>query len=690
MIGRRSVLASAVSGAALTVLSFAGAAAAEPPLLEREVVAALAGELSGTEARRTVQELSLHHRQRGSRGFRAAAEAVRDRLVAYGLEGVEILDLPADGEIFYGTQRSRPAWDAEFAELWELREEGGVWRPAVRIASWQDRPITLAQDSASGDAEADLVDVGQGTSEADYAGKDVAGKLVLAASQPGPVARLAVKRFGAAGVVSYAQNQKSAWWREDETLVRWGHMGTFPAPESFGFMVSLKQARAWRERLERGETVRLRGRVQAGQHPGTYSIVTAVIPGRDEAVASEEIVYSCHLDHQRPGANDNASGCATILEVARALHELIGEGKIPPPRRTLRFIWPPEIEGTMAYIEGRGDLAARARAAIHMDMVGGDAEITKAVFHVTRSPASLPTVTDDVAAAFGRFVNAQSDTFAGGGRAEFPLVDAEGGKESLLAEIADFSMGSDHQVWSEGSYRVPAIYLNDWPDRYIHTHGDTVANIDATKLLRAAFIGAASGYYLASLDTDSVAGLWQVVRRHALERLARAQARADELDAASAANLLAFHFLQERLAFGTLEAFADLSDEFRREAMLFFARLETLATPHPSRPSRSEKHATVYHRIGPRGPLWTFGYSYFDDRTAALGVERPALLDFQGRWGSGSEYAYEALNLVDGRRSVSEVRDDLSAIYGPIPVEVVVEYLRALQTIGVLRTLGSD
>jgi len=37
--------------------------------------------------------------------------------------------------------------------------------------------------------------------------------------------------------------------------------------------------------------------------------------------------------------------------------------------------------------------------------------------------------------------------------------------------------------------------LNDWPDRYIHTNFDTAANIDPTKLKRAAFIGAASGYF---------------------------------------------------------------------------------------------------------------------------------------------------------------------------------------------------
>jgi aminopeptidase YwaD len=281
--------------------------AAEPPLLPRDTVAFLAREVSGSEALRTVQELALHHRQRGSRGYRAAAEAIRDRARSYGLEKAEIWELPADGEIFYGTQRSRPAWDAEFAELWELEDGPEGPRRSRRIASLDALPITLAEDSASGRVEAaELVDVGEGTSETDYAGKDVRGRLVLAGAQPGPVAPLAVGRFGAVGIVSYAQNQRSAWWKEDETLVRWGHLSTFPEPETFAFMVSLQQARSWRERLAAGEKVLLSAELRAGQHPGSYDIPTAVIPGRDPEVSDEEIVFSCHLDHQQPGANDNA------------------------------------------------------------------------------------------------------------------------------------------------------------------------------------------------------------------------------------------------------------------------------------------------------------------------------------------------------------------------------------------------
>ena len=60
-----------------------------------------------------------------------------------------------------------------------------------------------------------------------------------------------------------------------------------------------------------------------------------------------------------------------------------------------------------------------------------------------------------------------------------------------------------------------------------------------------------------------------------------------------------------------------------------------------------------------------------------------ALLAAQPRWGGG-DYAYEALNLVDGRRSAQEIRDALTAIYGPVPLAAVVEYLRALESVGVL------
>src|SRR3984893_11496146 len=409
-----------------------GVCAQKPPLLGEKDVAAIAGEISGETAKGNLEGIARFHRQRGSKGFHEAAELVAEQLRAYGLSDVAILQFPADGKIFYGTQRSRPAWDAEKGELTEVKEGNEV---KEKIASFAVEPVALAEDSESADVTAELVDVGEGTKESDYAGKDVKGKIVLVSAQPGVVQDLAVGKFGAVGIVTYAQNQKTAWSGENLDAIRWGHLETFSTNKTFGFMVSLRTAGAMQARLANGEKIRLHAVVKAGQHAGNYEVVTATIPGADPKLKDEEIAFSCHLDHQRPGANDNASGCATILEVARTLQKLINEGKLAPPGRTIRFIFPPEIEGTLALLTSKeavteqilrigadGDpVRASARmplaftqgikAVIHMDMVGGGPE-TKAVFHVTRGPMSLPSFVQDVAWAFAEWVNEESYEFA--------------------------------------------------------------------------------------------------------------------------------------------------------------------------------------------------------------------------------------------------------------------------------------
>jgi aminopeptidase YwaD len=653
-------------------------------LLPEAITIALAQELSGETAKRNLEYIAQHHRMRGSRGFRAAAEHLVGQLRDYGLSDARVEQFPADGKIFYGTQRSRPPWDVDFAELWELREANGSWTPHERLASWETMPVSVAQDSESGDLTAELVDVGNGTSESNYAGKDVRGKIVLAASQPGPVASLAVDRFGAAGIVSYAQNQRTAWWGENENLVRWGHLDTFAAKPTFAFMISLKQARQFQQRLARGEKIQLKATVRAGKHPGSYDVVTATIPGADPNLRGQEIAFSCHLDHQRPGANDNASGCVAILEVARTFSKLIREGKVARPARTIRFFWPPEIEGTITLLNARPELASRIKAVIHMDMVGGGPE-TKAIFHVTRGPASLPSFVNNVAEHFGEFVNNQSARFAGGVNVPFPLFSSEGGKEALLAEIAEFSLGSDHQIYTDNSWSIPAIYLNDWPDRYIHTNLDTPANVDPTKLKRAAFIGAASAYFLANVNADNAPSILRVIQADSLSRTSIMLKRRADLQSAEAMNLTRQHLWHERTVVDSLERFFPIPTAIRTEATSFFASLEKLVGEvKPAVLAQGDGRLIFRRNSKLKGPMSAFGYDYFSDHIGPEKERTVRLLQYQGLRGSGGDYAYEVLNLVNGRRNAQEIRDAVSASYGPIPVDVVVEYLRALESIRVI------
>lgn len=641
------------SSVAVLCLFASVAAAQKPPLLPELTVAALAAELSGETAKRNLEYLARLHRMRGSRGFRAAAEHVAAQAREYGLQDVQILQFPADGKTMFGTQKSRLAWDADFAELWELRDG----KPETRLASFDAMPITLAQDSESADVTADLVDVGDGTSEKDYAGKNVKGKIVLAAQQPGPVARLAVEKYGALGIVSYALNQPTAWRGDDDSLIRWGHLENFSKTKTFGFMVSLKTAWALQRRMLAGETIRLHAKVQAGQHPGTYDIATGVIPGADPQLKNDEIVFSCHLDHQLPGANDNASGCVTILEIARTLTKLITEGKVPRPARTMRFVWPPEIEGTVILLNGKPEIAARIKAAIHLDMVGGG-PVTKAIFHVTRGPASLPSFVNTVAQAFGEFVNERSAQYASTGRAAYALVAPEGGKEALQADFAEFSLGSDHQVYTDSSFGIPAIYLNDWPDRYIHTNMDSPANIDPTKLKRAGFIAAASGYFLAGMKAEDIGAIWTAIKAQSLRH-----ARVEATDLVASMGRL-----------------VRVPDDLRQEASAFDAGIQKLVgAPAPTVVATGDGRLVFRRNPQIKGSMSVFGYDYLNDHYGEEKARSLRIFSYRG------EYDYECLNFVDGRRNAQEIRDALSVAYGPIPLEAVVEYLKALESIGVIR-----
>jgi hypothetical protein len=282
---------------------------------------------------------------------------------------------------------------------------------------------------------------------------------------------------------------------------------------------------------------------------------------------------------------------------------------------------------------------------------------------------SLPSFVHDVAWAFAEFVNEESYKFAATGKAEYPFVAPEGGKEPLRAEYSAYTMGSDHDVYQDSSFGIPAIYMNDWPDRYIHTNFDTAANIDTTKLKRAAFIGAASGYFLAALTQNAEAlGVGENLRG-----AQESERQLNLVDRERCVGLREYTIYQNALHQGL----------FQFEGSLAYALPQ-----HPEECSEnaSKPGATLlFKRAGePKGPLAVFGYDYFADHAKAASVATPKLMSYEGLRGGGEEYAYEVLNFADGKRNAQEIRDAVSAEYGPVPVEMVVEYLRALEKIGLV------
>ena len=268
------------------------------------------------------------------------------------------------------------------------------------------------------------------------------------------------------------------------------------------------------------------------------------------------------------------------------------------------------------------------------------------------------------------------------------MVAPEGGKEPLRAEYSAYTMGSDHDVYQDSSFGIPAIYMNDWPDRYIHTNFDTAANIDTTKLKRAAFIGAASGYFLATSVGKVTSALGDELRVGSIDRDRENWRRGDSLSNEEIRNstLLGLDYTSD-VAHSTRRLLLETSDEEARFLSEFLTtypwRQEKEAME--SRPKASGEGLIKFARKPePKGPLAVFGYDYFADHAKAAGVAEPKLLSYEGLWGSGEEYGYEVLNFADGKRNAQEIRDAVSAEYGPVPLELVLEYLKALERIAVV------
>lgn len=657
-------------------------------LLPDDTLQSISGELSGIEAKRNLDRVTLYHRTRASSQFRQAAEFIQSQLKQYGFDDAVIREYPADGNTMFGTQKSRPAWDVGFAALWEVSKVGESWVRQRKLADWSAMPLSLAQDSLSGDVTAGLVDVGAGTSDVDYTGKDIKGQLVLTSSQPEAVQGLAVSKYGAAGIISYAPNQRTAWWKEDDNLVRWGHLSSFPKDDTFAFMISLGEARALQSRLDAGENLGFHAKVTAHQFEGQYALVDALIKGTDQSVGQQEVLFSCHLDHPRPGANDNASGCVSILEVARTLRRLIDEGVLPKPRRSLRFIWPAEIEGSLIYLSSRDD-ADNIKANIHLDMVGGG-PVTKAVFRVSGGPMSTASFIADVGHEAGKFVNDQTLAYASGQDVAYPLVSKEGGKEPLMAVMEGLSLGSDHQIFNESSWGIPGLYLHDWPDRYIHTNFDSSANIDPSKLKRSAFIAAISGWYLAHMDEDSLPALLALLNDNAVARKAQFMALSRQM---SEVDAISTELVRQKLEIAKLQSIENFVPVRGRDAKNIELLRQLANMPGAVRPAAvAAEYTTVYSRNPAiKGPMNAFGYSYLEEHLSAQQRSSLRLMDYSSQWRhDGGEYAYESLNLVDGKRSIAEIRDWLTVELGPVPVAYVAEYLRALALIDVLRINRND
>ena len=654
----------------------------------------LAEEVTGEEAFKHVVALAGWPRIRPEEEYTGTffeAKYILDKAREYGLEKAQVEYFPWEYQ----------NWAPVAAELWLVEPQ------SQKITSLDLVPLCLVEDSQSADVQAELVDVGEGVAPGDYQGKDVKGKLVLSSGSESQVNHEAVHLRGALGIISC----RALYPDDHPDNVSWGAFSRIilksPDTYGFGFMISPRQGQQLRRLTRQGNKVVLKAHVETKLYPGKLDVVSAVIPGKERA--GEEILFLAHLFeyYYMQGANDNSSGSAAILEAARAMAKLIKDGKIPPPRRSIRFFWEPEGFGTYAYLAKYPEVKSKFKAVIDMDMVGEGHRQCGAVFEVVDTPDSLPHFFNDVIGTMAEYIKTKSGYGQRITTQSFSelMASPAGSKDPFYYDVIHFNPRPYNESWLS----IPHILFHCTPDPFYHSLEDRPDKCDPTQLKRAALLGAAAAYYMANLSPQDIPVLCSSVmaagekrlagdRKRALELLARSDKTRIHQDRKEALNILRHGLNREESILLSIGEFVGLpaAEKERLKGLVgknpashdpavenYYSYLCRSFGVRTAEPSLTAEEI----RLGRLIPKRLLGWEYSTDfRYLERVLGDPDIQQKISINKAGPSVGWEALNFVDGKRSIFDIRNALSAEFSPVDVslEMVDQYFTILEKAGVL------
>jgi aminopeptidase YwaD len=476
----------AVVSASILLIAAEGQNSVPRALLPGNIIDDLIGEASGERAMNHIYEMAAYIHDRPSSeysGYFFETQYVLGKLQEYGLEDAIVNKFPG------GT-----TWDGVAATLWEVSPGKS------KIADYGDLPAVLASGSTNTDITADLVWVGEG-SEDEIEKAGVEGKIAVTSGSISMVHTLAVAK-GALGVISYDSPRPLQVPLAIPISGIGGRRGG-TTNAKFGFFLPPREGIILRDRLRGKEKITVHAVVRTQNLDYDLEVPTCIIKGTDPNAG--EVIFSAHLfeGFVKMGANDDISGCAAILEIARMLNTMINEGRLERPRRTIRFIWAPEFSGTGPWVTANKELMKKTLCDINLDMVGLWLLKSQSFLCMHRTTYGNPHYINDVMENYYNFVGLGNRAgLAVSGRGGFVkrIVAPTGSDDPFYYSIDDHTGASDHEVFNDWGVQVPGIMMITWPDLYYHTSQDLADKCDPTELKRVCFIGAAAAYTIANAD----------------------------------------------------------------------------------------------------------------------------------------------------------------------------------------------
>ncbi len=470
-------------------------------LLQEKVYDLIVGESSGDRAYYYIMDIAPYERDRKSEDY--AGLFMESRYVVDKLKSFGFAD--ATTELLGKSQ----TWDGVSASVWEIAPN------TAKLADYRDLAAMLGQGSKSAHVTAELVWVGRG-SQAEIDAADLKGKIAVTEASAGRVHPLAAKA-GAVGIISYYSPRPLV------DPIQIPNSGIRGNDATFCINLTPRDGHVLRDRLLSGEKITVKADIETTVEETNIEVPTCVIKGSD--VNAEEIILSAHLfeGYVKLGANDNTSGSAALLEVARTLNTLIENGQIARPKRSIRFIWVPEFQGSIPWAQQHKDILSRTLCNINLDMVGLWLSKSQSFYCLHRTTMGNPHYLNDVAESFYHYVGATNKGFVatGMGRPDAlkPVYSVTGSRDPFYYSINAHYGASDHEVFSDWGVQAPGVIMITWPDNYYHTSGDRPEICDPTQLHRAIVIAAASAYTIASADQQEALKIAGEVAANSAKRM---------------------------------------------------------------------------------------------------------------------------------------------------------------------------
>jgi N-acetylated-alpha-linked acidic dipeptidase len=411
---------------------------------EREVVESVRAD----EAWALVEEFSTLVRESGTEEERQAVERITGRLAEWGVEHTVhtpelFISLPRGASLTVGDV----TYHAKTPSMAVSTPEGGITAPIVY------------EHAAHAASVNDIFSAAQGEG-------DVSGKIVVTEGLPMPGRINDLESRGAVGVVAIAPGERihegictPIWGAPD--LTTWQHQPTLPVAS-----VSRPDGERLLEQIDGGAEATL-----VTRHDTRWREIPVVVAEIKGTVEPERFVLlHGHLDSWHVGIGDNATGDATLLEVARVL----GEHRDQLSRSVRIAWWSGHSHGRYAGStwfadEFALDLARNCVVHVNCDSPGcRDADVFEDVYWSAEAEA---------------FAKAAIQDFCGlpsSGRAPLRAGDLSFNNLGLSTFFMLSSTMSKELREQKGYYAVGGCGGNiEW-----HTEADTLEIADRDRLLR--------------------------------------------------------------------------------------------------------------------------------------------------------------------------------------------------------------